>query len=151
MKKFCINFLHKGYKKQLFVFPLLSFFVLFSCRQKEKTEWDMGIKVPLAKGELNMASLIDNKYLKDTNSNLKAVYVQNLVNNNSAGFIHVKDTSLKISVKLQNIQLGTRRLTRKISLGEVAANAGPPFSLIVFKQGDSTQVPPASNISSGDV
>lgn len=61
----------------------------------------------------------------------------------------IPDTTLQKTITLKNIKLGTRIITSKITLGQLAADAGAIGQVILNAHGGYLPVPPVSIVPSG--
>jgi len=127
-------------------------FILFltGCKLKEK-EWDMEALVPLAHGNLSISNLVkDSSIRKNSDNTLTLVNTQTLKSLNISDLLKVPDTTFESTVSLKQISLGSRTLTKSITLGSVAAKAGPVTSAIIIgSNGKKIIVPPITKLSTG--
>jgi len=124
-------------------------FSIWGCKP-ESHQWDINVLTPLAHTELTINNVFQSPDLvTNKDSSLTVVYNINITALNMSNFLKIPDTTVKKSVNLQTINLGTRVLTEYITLGQVARNAGTAGQLILFAQGQSAAIPALSNLSSG--
>jgi hypothetical protein len=126
---------------------------LSGCKYENEHAWDVNLLAPIAQGELTMKDLVKDSSLHENNDrSLNIVNVVTLKEIGIGDLVNIPDTTVPpTGVSLKKLELGERTMTRNISLGEIAKNAGPVGFFIIASNGDSMVVPPISNMSSGDV
>ncbi len=121
------------------------------CRFKEDKMWDVDLLVPIAHADLKIEDLIKSADISGTDSNLTLALRLPLHEVDMGQLIQVPDTTLTNTVSLKKLKINDRSVGRKITLGEVARNAGLAGQFILFSHGQQTNVPPLNNLSSGDI
>jgi hypothetical protein len=138
-------------KRLIFCF-FLTAIALSACRVKTEHDWDVNMLTPVAHGEVSISNVLKDSLVKTDSAHLlHFVYVKELKDLGLSNFLKVPDTVISNTVTLKQISLGERTLTRDVTLGEVARNAGVTGQFILFNQGQDVTIPPLSGISTGDV
>jgi hypothetical protein len=136
-------------QKIYLVSGLLMILLSGSCRKPDKS-WDINALVPLAHGDLTIENMVkDSTIKKNADNTLSLVNVETLKSLDISSLLKIPDTTFKKTVSLQTIDLGTRIITRNITLGEVAKNAGLAGLIIVSNNGKKMIVPPLTGLATG--
>jgi len=124
------------------IFSLL----LVSCKKKDLESWNTQLLTPVVNSTLTINNLIaDSLITQNPDSSISLVYRYVFQNISLDTILVIPDTTLVKSFTLQTIKLGTRRITRDVTLGEVARQAGPTGQLILLNQNKMLPVPAINN------
>lgn len=123
---------------------------LVSCK-KESLSWNSDNILPLANTQLSIENLLPDSLISVSGNRVRLVNSHLLHSVSATSLITLKDTQVIKSVKLTQINLGDRRITRSITLGEVAKSAGGPLGLLIFLNGTNQKIPPIDNINTGTI
>ncbi len=108
----------------------LAFFIigLGACRFKpgDKPNWDVEVLAPLLKSSLSIQDIVnDSNYVRvNSDNSITLVIRDTLVNYLLSDYLVVPDTSLSYTVRLDSIRLTTDSIITKISIMDIARQAG---------------------------
>lgn len=130
----------------LLLIPLL----FLSCNRERS--WDAEYAVPLVHGTLNMEDLVDDDVLvMESDSSLRLVYTHNLYTLGMDSLVTIPDTTARKTASLENLDLGTRTIQYRYTLGQIARDAGAAGFFILSSHGSSMVIPPFSGINTGAI
>ncbi len=109
-------------------------------------------QLPIANGSLGISNFVADSLLttKGADSSLEIYYEKSLVNYSLKNLVEPIETEFFENIKLSSIELGDQRITKPISLGEVAKGAGVTGVVIIANNGNKMPIPPVNNIPSSD-
>jgi hypothetical protein len=146
MRLFSIRKLHQ--LAQVSTFALL----FFSCQKKDLQNWNTHLLTPVVNSTLTLNNLIaDSLIQKNSDSSISLVYRYVFQNISLDTILVIPDTTMVKSFTLQTIKLGTRKLTRDVTLGEVARQAGPVGLVILQNQKKMIPIPALNNLTTDPV
>ncbi len=133
--------------RQNLIFALVCGFILAifcSCFRKfERPKWDTDLLTPIAKTKLSIDNLLkDSLVEKQIDSSYKIVYRQVLDSVSTDTIVPLNGKEYVKSILLKDFELNSSSVYYKLSLGQVAANAGPPLSFIIpLSNGQRISIP----------
>ncbi len=115
-----------------------------ACRpDRDTAQWDIDALSPILNSRLDIEDLFtDSTLTVDPDGKLSIVYRNKL---SDFKFQRINETFNKEyfnTVKLQNINLGTRVISNAISLGQLAQKSGAAGAVVIINNGSNATVPP---------
>jgi hypothetical protein len=136
----------KNFYQQVQVSALVLLFLVVSCQKKDLQNWNTQLLSPVVNSTLTLNNLIaDSLIQKNADSSISLVYRYVFQNISLDTILVIPDTTMVKSFTLQTIKLGTRKLTRDVTLGEVARQAGAIGQLILMNQNKLLPIPAITN------
>ncbi|MEM6261194.1 MAG: hypothetical protein AAGI38_01705 [Bacteroidota bacterium] len=122
------------YSRFCLLAPLIGLAFLTGCRfdPRDGLSWDADVLTPIAFSEVSILDAIDDTTRVRTNSDqtLSIVYRDTIAGNRLEDYVEIPDTSLRIAVTLDSLNLAPGVIEQRISLGFLA--------LQLIAQGDPT-------------
>jgi len=135
-------------KNNIFIICLI-IMSLFSCK-KDPPDWHPEVIVPLANSSISIQNIFNDSTIhsnSDSSLYLISDYVLNELKFND--LLAIPDTTLIKTLTLKTIKLGTRVISSKITLGQLAAESGVIGQVILNAHGGYLPVPPIPSLSGG--
>lgn len=131
------------------IYPLpLILITLWSCKpDTNSAKWDVDLIAPIINSRIDINDLVEDSLIAVDSENQISLYNRSRLAN--FNFDRISEGFSKFfenTVKLQNINLGTRIVENRISLGELAASAGITGTLIILNNGNTTAIPAFTGI-----
>lgn len=117
-----------------FALICISIITIFSAcfRKFERPKWDTDLLTPIAKTKLSINNLLkDSLVEKQIDSSYKIVYRQSLDSVTVDTLVTLNGQEYIQSILLKDFELNSSSVYYKLSLGQVAKNAGPPLSFLI--------------------
>lgn len=132
--------------RKLALLTLLFGFIFSACRPNvEVANWDVQALTPILKTRIDINNLLADTTVKVDANGLISVVFRNKIANLKPGEIAPPFNEVFTNTaNIQSIELGSRTINEKITLGQMAANAGIIGQLILASHG-TNQVIPALN------
>lgn len=142
-----MDFLKRKYKPLLLLF--LSILMVSGCNTGKNWTSEIGFRV--LEGDLSIKDVVGDSLIgNDPNGDVILNYSMEVESINLTDVITVPDTTLERTVTLETLDLGTRSVTRFITLGEIARNAGIQGFFLILNNGNTIPIPAINNISTGE-
>lgn len=133
---------------RIFFYAAAGMLVLNSCKMQDPS-WNSDFLVPLAKSKLSIKDLVPDSLVKvSQDSNVHIVYSKELYGLAVDSIFSFSDTGVIRSFNIDSLSLFTTETDFKITLGDIARNAGLAGLLILGQHGKQIPVPAISPISS---
>lgn len=124
----------------------------WGCRKERFTKWETENLFPLAKGKFTLKKLsFGDLEVRESGSSYKLVFSYPLMEIKMDTLLKIPDTTLSKNVSLETLKLDNRKIEDRITLGDVARNAGPSGQFIIDNHGKRRPIPEINGISPGIV
>ncbi len=121
--------------------PVVLGFVACRPELAEKS-WDIEVLTPIAESKLTIAHVVGDTLLSaDASGLLSLVRQQKVYEFNLDDMVEPFDATFENNVKLQTLDLGTRRISHSLSLGQISAQQGAVGNLIIINHGNVLPIP----------
>ena len=129
------------------VFPLVLVLLLGCCAPDlSDKNWEVDVLTPIALTSLEISDITGDSLIDvSSDSLLLLVRSQKVYEFSLDDLVDPFSTTFENTAKLQTLDLGTRKIDYAISLGQLAAQQGPPFgNIIVANHGNNLPFPAIS-------
>lgn len=136
-------------KKALLLCIASFFFAFAACRPDiQPADWEVDTLVPVLKTRINLLDLpeLDSTVQLSSDGQLQLVFSESIANLKPGEIAPPFNEEFENTAKLQNITLGNRVITNRISLGSIAMQMGLQGALLVAANGTNQVIPPISNV-----
>lgn len=135
-------------KKHLLLLIILPTIFLYSCRKDiETANWEVETLTPLVNTNLSINNIVEDSILNEnTDSSLSLVYRNHLYSFTLSDIVAPFNKSISSALTVDSLNLGTRKVNKGISLGELSKKAGLQGALIIASNGSSIAVAPVMGI-----
>lgn len=129
---------------RLHYFLILILGLLLGCKPDPKIpKWNVEALTPIVHSRVNITDMVPDSSLKvGENGFLSLVYQTNLARLQPDEIFEPLNQDFQNTIKLNNIDFGTRVLKDSISLGELSSNGSPQGQFIIYNNGQTAVVPP---------
>ena len=133
---------------RLFIFfrqaLIISTLFLGACRpDRDPAQWDVDALTPILNSRLDINDMVEDSLLQSYSDGLiHIVYRHKLADFKFERINESFNKDFFNTVKLQNINLGTRVVQNSISMGKLALRSGAAGAIVVINNGSDAAVPP---------
>lgn len=121
---------------------------LSACRPEGRlAQWDLELLAPIVKTRVDFGDFIADSNLRYQEDGLVSLIYRGQIASLKPGEIAPPfNETFQNTANIQQLTLGSRRLRNRISLGQLAGEAGVQGAILIAANGTSQVIPPLSNI-----
>ncbi len=128
---------------------LISVF-FYSCQKDKDKSWETTWLIPLVNSSVSFSNLSqDTVFTPSPDSTVIFVMNMPVGSIDFSDLLEIPDTTLEITASLKTIKLGSREISQKVTLGQIARQSGPMGQLILNSHGSYLPIPAINNIYGG--